>query len=283
VGLEVLKDLILAGRLNRISGVSRDGLTWGVLESVPELAQVTLQRTAADRANREKQEAAKLRSQLEALRIRPAHEIFRVPKDAPIEVYREAFFRLSKKFHPDSLPPGVDRELAEACAIAFRFLSGLMNRLEAAMLGDPPRPPPASTPQPSRTGSELPRYDPGQFVGIKPIGEGAVQARIRVTGQNVSMFTDHPMMNLQHGSFFVADNRVLPLGTTVALTLNFDDPPYTIVARGRVAWEDVGRGGHNSAHGFGVTFQDLREKDRNFIRDFIERSRKPRQAAGGRR
>jgi Tfp pilus assembly protein PilZ len=159
-----------------------------------------------------------------------------------------------------------------------------MNRVEAAMLGDPPLAVPTTAPaEPTRTMRELPRYDPNQFVGIRPIGEGTVQARIRVTGQNVSMFTDHPMMNLQHSSFFVADNRVLPLGTTLALTLNFDDPPYTIVARGRVAWEDVGRSGPGSAHGFGVTFQDLREKDRKFIREFIERSRKPQQAAGLRR
>ena len=284
VGLEVLKDLILAGRLNRIGGVSRDGVNWAALQSVPELAEVAQARATGDRASREKQEAAKLRSQLEALRIRPAHEIFKVPREAPIAVYREAFFRLSKKFHPDSLPEGVDSELAEACAIAFRFLSGLMNRVEAAMLADAPPAGPAAHPgQPSRAGSELPRYDASQFVGIKPLGEGAVQARIRVTGQNVSMFTDHPMMNLQHSSFFLADTRVLPLGTTLALTLNFDDPPYTIVARGRVAWEDVSRSGSGSMHGFGVTFQDLREKDRNFLREFVERSRKPQQVAGGRR
>jgi Tfp pilus assembly protein PilZ len=284
VGLEVLKDLILAGRLDRISRLSQDGINWSSLECVPELAEVARQRASGERASREKEEAAKLRGQLEALRIRPAHEIFRVAKDAPIEVYREAFFRLSKKFHPDSLPAGVDRELADACAIAFRFLSGLMNRVEAALLGDPYLAVPTTAPaEPTRTLRELPRYDPHEFVGIRPIGEGAVQARIRVTGQNVSMFTDHPMMNLQHSSFFVADNRVLPLGTTLALTLNFDDPPYTIVARGRVAWEDVGRSGPGFAHGFGVTFQDLREKDRKFIREFIERSRKPQQAVGLRR
>ena len=275
VGLDVLKDLILAGRQDLISRVSLDGSTWDALEEVPELAQLTFHRTtASDRTSREKQEAAKLRKQLETLRIRPAHEIFKVPKDASIEVYRDAFFRLSKKFHPDSLPKNVDAELADACAIAFRFLSGLMNQVEAAMLVSAPRAP-ASKP------AELPRYDAEEFIGIKPLENGGVQARIRVTGDNVNMFTDHPMMNLQHGSFFLADGRVLPLGTTVAVTFNFEDPPHTITARGRVAWEDVGRSG--TAHGFGITFQDLRDTDRKFIREFIERSRKPNHVPGGRR
>ena len=274
VGVDVLKDLIFAGRQDLISRVSLDGSTWAPLEQVPELAQLTLNRsTASDRVSREKQEAAKLRSQLESLRIRPAHEIFKVSKDAPIEVYRDAFFKLSKKFHPDSLPKNVDPELAEACAIAFRFLSGLMNQVEAAMLGANRRGP-ASKP------AELPRYDADEFIGMNPLANGGVHARIRVTGDNVNMFTDHPMMNLQHGSFFLTDDRVLPLGTTVSVTFNFEDPPHTIVARGRVAWEDVGRG---AAHGFGITFQDLRESDRKFIREFIERSRKPNGVPNGRR
>lgn len=281
VGLDVLKDLILAGRQDLISRVSLDGTTWGALEDVPELIQLNLHRsTPSDRTSREKQEAAKLRNQLEALRIRPAHEIFKVPKDAAIEVYRDAFFRLSKKFHPDSLPKNVDPELADACAIAFRFLSGLMNQVEAAMLGAAR----AAAPVGDREAlagrpAELPRYDADEFIGIKPLANGAVQASIRVTGENVKMFTDHPMMNLQHGSFFLCDDRVLPLGTTVSVTFNFDDPPYTIVARGRVAWED-GRSG--AAHGFGITFQDLRESDRKFIREFIERTRKPQAMANGR-
>ena len=274
VGVDVLKDLILAGRQDLISRVSLDGATWSPLEQVPELAQLAFHRTTpSDRISREKHEAAKLRSQLESLRIRPAHEIFKVPKDASIEVYRDAFFRLSKKFHPDSLPKDVDPELADACAIAFRFLSGLMNQVEAAMLGTNHR-------APGSKAAELPRYDAEEFIGIKPLANGAVQAQIRVTGDNVNMFTDHPMMNLQHGSFFLADDRVLPLGTTVSVTFNFEDPPHTIVARGRVAWED-GRSG--SAHGFGITFQDLRETDRKFIREFIERSRKPNGVPGGRR
>jgi Tfp pilus assembly protein PilZ len=283
VGVDVLKDLILAGRQDLISRVSLDGSTWGTLEEVPELAQLTFHRTtSSDRTGREKQEAANLRSQLEALRIRPAHEIFKVPKDAAIEVYRDAFFRLSKKFHPDSLPKNVDAELADACAIAFRFLSGLMNQVEAAMLGVARD----AASSERRTGgprqaAELPRYDAEEFIGIKPLANGGVQASIRVTAENVNMFTDHPMMNLQHGSFFLADDRVLPLGTTVSVTFTFEDPPHTIIARGRVAWEDVGRSG--SAHGFGITFQDLRDTDRKFIREFIERSRKPSNALSGRR
>ena len=101
------------------------------------------------------------------------------------------------------------------------------------------------------------------------MGPGLAQARIRVTRQNVGMFTEHPLMNLQRGSFFLTDERVLPLGTVVALTFSFDDPEYVIIARGKVAWEDAGRG--NRAHGFGITFQDLTPSDREFIQSFARR------------
>ena len=285
VGLEVLKDLILAGRLGEVSRVSLDGRSWAPLNTVPELLAIVEQRNPHVRTAREKAQATRLRSQLDAMRTLPAHEIFKLPPDATLEQHRQAFFRLSKQFHPDSVPADADPELREACALAFRFLSGLMTRVEAglnrAAPPPPPRPaapPPAPAPEPrAPVAAPTPSYDPESFVGIKQLGPGAAQAKIRVTDANVGMFTDHPLMNLRCGACFIATEHVLPLGTQVALTLSFDDPPYAIVARARVAYEDAGRG--RSAHGFGVTFMDLSAKDRDFIKSFVARAKQQRQVS----
>jgi Tfp pilus assembly protein PilZ len=272
VGLEVLKDLILAGRLGSVAKVSRDGKSWAPLQSVPELLAIVEQRDPSVRTAREKAQAARLRSQLDAMRSRPAHEIFKLPPDATLEQHREAFFRLSKQFHPDAVPADAVPELRDACALAFRFLSGLMTRVESGLNRAPPPPPP---PPPVALETPVPSYDPESFVGIKQLGPGAAQAKIRVTAANVGMFTDHPLMNLRCGACFVITEQVLPLGTQVALTLSFEDPPYAIVARAKVAFEDAGRG--KSAHGFGITLLDLPAKDREFIKGFVERMKQQRQ------
>lgn len=276
VGLAVISDLIAARRVDATTRIARDGRTWSPLSSVPELWRIYEQHHPAARATREQAEAQKLRAQLEGLRVRPAHEVFKVDADAPIEMWREAFFKLSKRFHPDALPKDVHPDLRDACDVAFRFLSGLMTRVENGLhrpRPSPPAPPPAPAPRTAEPPPPPPpSYDPEAFVGIKSVGPGLAQARIKVTPRNVGMFTDHPLINIGQGGLFLADERVLPLGTTVAVTLNFeDDPPYTIVARGRVAWEAAG--GAGGAHGFGITLQDLRSTDREFIRGFIARKR----------
>lgn len=267
VGLDVVSELLVSGRIPPSTKISRDGQAWWPLTSVPELARLYEQRNPDVRLARERAEAQKLRTQLEALRLRPAHEIFKVAQDAPVEVWREAFFKLSKRFHPDSIAQDTAPELKEACATAFRFLSALMTRVEngahkIAAGGGTPAP--------------APTYDADAFVGIKPTAPGEAEATIRVTPQNVGMFTDHAMMNLGMGGFFLADSRVLPLGTRVQITFSFAEPQKTITARGRVAWEDAGKG--KSPRGFGVTFLDLRTPDRDFLRAFVDQARQRRAA-----
>lgn len=272
IGLEVVSELLVAGRIDSTTRISRDGQAWWPLTSVPELARMYEQRNPEVRLARERAEAQKLRAQLEGLRVRPAHEIFKVAHDAPVEVWREAFFKLSKRFHPDSIPADTAAELKEACATAFRFLSTLMTRVEngahrvatAESTARLPTPPPSPT------------YDASAFVGIKPLSNGEVEATIRVTAQNLGMFTDHPMMNLPMNGFFLADTRVLKLGTTVRLTFNFGDGAKSLSCRGRVAWEDAGRS--KSPRGFGISFLDLRPAEKEFLKAYVERH-KPKRAA----
>lgn len=271
VGLTVLGDLLGAGRITGVTKVSRDGTTWSPLEQHPELLRLTQAASAPDRSEREKADAQKLRTQLEGLRTRPAHEIFKVDKDAPLETFREAFFKLSKKFHPEVVPKDAHPDLKDACAMAFRFFGALMQRVESGLARPmaPPEPPPAKVapPAPVPTPPPAPAYNPEDFVGLKSLGPGLAQARIRVTRENAGMFSDHPMMNLARGSFFLTDERVLPLGTTVALTFNFEDPEHTIIARGKVVWEDAGKGGKR--HGFGISLQELTADDREFLQAFV--------------
>ncbi len=275
VGLVVLRDLLEAGRVTKVTRVSLDGKSWRGLEAVPELARLY----AADGARaRQEEDARRLRAHLEACRSRPAHEVLGVPKDAPLETYREAFFRISKRFHPDKVPKDAAPALVEACGLAFRFYSGVMARVEAAPREAPSarRSVPVKAPAPAPAPAAAPEYRPEDFVGIKPLAPGAAAAEIRVTPQNVGMFTDHPLMNLGRGGFFLADARVLPLGTQVALTFRFEDPPHSISARGKVAWEDAGQKG--TRPGFGITFLQLSSLDRDFLKAFVQRVRTARGA-----
>ncbi|MBX5483813.1 MAG: PilZ domain-containing protein, partial [Myxococcaceae bacterium] len=267
VGLEVLRDLLAAGRISGVTKVSRDGTTWTPIEQHPEVLAPAQARTAPDRAAREQADAQRLRAQLEALRTRPAHEIFRVDKDAPLEVWREAYFKLSKKFHPDVVPADAHPDLKEACAFAFRFFSALMQRVEMGLAR-----PLESAGAPARDASpakSTPTYSPEEFVGITSLGPGVAQARIRVTRENVDMFTAHPLANLKVNGFFLRDERVLPLGTQVSVTFTFDESDRAVVARGKVTYEDAGKG--RDRKGFGVTFYVLSAPDREHIQAMVKK------------
>jgi uncharacterized protein (TIGR02266 family) len=268
VGLVVLKDLLEARRITQVTRVSLDGQAWQPLQSVPELQRLWADQDPQGRRVRQQQEAARLRAHLDACRPLPPHGIFGVAKDAPKEAFREAYFRISKRFHPDKVPEDAEPELRDVCALAFHFYTAAMNRVEANFA--------ATTPPPPVT----PAYDPEAFVGIREAGPRAAEAEIHVTPQNAGMFTDHPLMNLRRGGFFLADKRVLPLGTTLSLTFRFDEPPRTLAARGKVVWEDAGRPGVTA--GFGVSFVELSEADRDFLLTFVQQVQAAASRAGGR-
>jgi curved DNA-binding protein CbpA len=54
---------------------------------------------------------------------RPPHEIFRLDRNASVDAYRNAFFKLVKRFYPDRVRAQAHPDLRKAYADAFQFLS----------------------------------------------------------------------------------------------------------------------------------------------------------------
>lgn len=288
---EVVQELWATGAIAKDTRVSSDGQQWVAITDVPGL--VAAGETEAARETRQRQEAAQLSARLDMLRRRPPHEIFGVARDAPLEEFREAFFRISKRFHPERLPNPIVPELRDASVAIFRFLSGSLTRLENARkqaasapaprlppiaYAGPARakaPPPApAPPTPPPADPEADRYGPETFVGLEPGPNGEFEASIRVSPRTVSMFWEHPLVNLRQGGVFISGSRVLPLGTRLMVTLDFDDPPRTLTVRGYVTYECAkGRG----PKGFGVMLSGMGREDRAFVQEYVERKR--RQAA----
>ena len=315
VSLDVVQDLVNTGRLMEITRVSRDGRNWGTPASFPEVMTLLLNAPAPDALlQSERQEAARVREQLRAMMGRPPHEIFRLDRNASVDAYRNAFFKLVKRFYPDRVRAQAHADLRKAYADAFQFLSRLMVHIEKELAaGGPvsplpmvravPAPPmddepltpvPAPPPQTARpltvvprSLTPLPRPNPlappaheGRF-SYQPhefVGferrEDRVEVTIRVTARNSRMFTDHPLANLKTDGFFLACAKSLPLGTLVDVIFRFDEEKREVRSRGRVILENTG-GDPSRPSGFGVRFITLVDQDRRFMQQFVERTAAP--------
>jgi uncharacterized protein (TIGR02266 family) len=131
VSLDVIHELVSSGRLTRVTRASRDGQIWGTPESFPEVMALLLHAPRADDLlQNERQEAARVREQLRTMDGRPAHEIFRLDRNASVDAYRNAFFKLVKRFYPDRVRAQAHPELRKAYSDAFHFLSRLMVHIE---------------------------------------------------------------------------------------------------------------------------------------------------------
>ena len=131
VSLDVVQDLVISGRLSEITRVSRDGRFWGMPAGFPEVMTLLLNAPAPDALlQSERQEAARVREQLRAMQGRPPHEIFRLDRNASVDAYRNAFFKLVKRFYPDRVRAQAHPDLRKAYADAFQFLSRLMVHIE---------------------------------------------------------------------------------------------------------------------------------------------------------
>jgi uncharacterized protein (TIGR02266 family) len=312
VSLDVVQDLVNTGRLTEITRVSRDGRNWGTPSGFPEVMALLLNAPSPDALlQSERQEAARVREQLRAMKGRPPHEIFRLDRHASIDAYRNAFFKLVKRFYPDRVRAQAHPDLRKAYADAFQFLSRLMVHIEkdlaagmpvsplpvvravsAAPMDDEPLTPiPSPPPQTARPLSVVPRSltPPPRPSPLSPpahdgsysyqphefVGferrEDRVEVTIRVTARNSRMFTDHPLANLKTDGFFLACAKSLPLGTLVDVIFRFDEEHREVRSRGRVILENSGGDPHKPA-GFGVRFITLVDQDRRFMQQFVERT-----------
>lgn len=139
VSLDVVQDLVNTGRLTEITRVSRDGRNWGTPAGFPEVMALLLNAPAPDALlQSERQEAARVREQLRAMQGRSPQEIFRLDRNASVDAYRNAFFKLVKRFYPDRVRAQAHPDLRKAYADAFQFLSRLMVHIEKELAAGVP-------------------------------------------------------------------------------------------------------------------------------------------------
>ncbi len=299
VALDVVQELVRTGRLQDVTRASTDGHRWGAPEQFPEILALLLHAPKPEvLLELERQEAARVWEQLSAMQGKMPQELFRLGQDASVDAYRNAFFKLVKRFYPERVRAQAHPDLRRAYSDAFHFLSRLMVHIENELaagrmvglmpgLHETPVPAPAP-PKPLKAQSTgrpgasprapLPSvratYEPGEFVGLER-RDDRVEVTVKVNARNSAMFTQHPLVNLQSGGVFLACKTSLPLGTPVEVVFRFDEPAREIKARGRVILENAG-GDPRAPVGFGVRLVTLPDSEKSFVQAFL-------QAAAGRR
>jgi uncharacterized protein (TIGR02266 family) len=281
IRFEVLRDLVVHDRIQGIERVSRDGRTWFALAEFPDIAQVMAEHAPSEaRTAREQELARALRAELERMQRQMPHEIFGLAPESRIEDYRDAFFRLVKRFYPDRLPVDSDPELRRVCEEIFNLLSRLMTFIEhrptpVVVRSPPPLPPDAAQPAPARAGParRVFAYKPSEFI-YERRSKDRIAVQVKVTASNCQIFTQSKLVNLSSGGAFLPCSESVPLGTSVALDFQFDEPPRQIALVGKVVWWSPGEQGQ--PRGFGVRFLNLRQGDQDFIDAYVRRAQSAR-------
>lgn len=264
--LQSLRELIGSGRLKAVTRASRDGSSWEPIEQFNEVKDLL----GALKANpsAEAQQAERLRQQLRQMQGLPAHQLFGVKPDAPVEELRGAFFRLAKRYSPEHQGPDTHPELRKVHAEVFELLSRRMREVEAQQA-------PARAPNAVRAGQQqalVYTYSAEEFVGLQQTRNDRLQVDVKVTPRTLGIFTDHRIINLQAGGLFIPTNRPLRLGTRVELVLHFEQQQRQIKLRSSVIWEytlDDGK----QPRGYGLGLADLRPEERSFIDEFLRGTR----------
>jgi uncharacterized protein (TIGR02266 family) len=298
VALDVVQELVRTGRLQDVTRASTDGQRWGAPEQFPEILALLLHAPKPEvLLELERQEAGRVWEQLRAMQGKAPQELFRLEQDASVDAYRNAFFKLVKRFYPDRVRVQAHPDLRRAYSDAFHFLSRLMVHIENELaagravgampaLRDTPLPtlapklPKPASPEAAPEQSKSVRrpaarnapgratYEPGEFVGLVR-RDDRVEVTVKVNARNSAMFTQHPLVNLQSGGVFLACHTSLPLGTPVEVVFRFDEPAREIKARGRVILENAG-GDPRAPVGFGVRLVTLPDSERNFVQAFLQ-------------
>jgi uncharacterized protein (TIGR02266 family) len=136
----------------------------------------------------------------------------------------------------------------------------------------PAPPPPAPVRRP--VAAPAPSYSSAEFVGLERRSDDRLHADVKVTMKNTGIFTDHRIINLSSGGLFIGTDRPLRLGTQVELTLRFDDPERVMTLRSSVIWENSLDDGKNP-RGYGLRLSALRAEERDFIQQYVRRTKKP--------
>ena len=301
VSLDVVQELVKTGRLQDVTRASTDGHRWGAPEQFPEILALLLHAPKPEVLfELERQEAGRVWDQLRAMQGKAPNELFRLEQGASVDAYRNAFFKLVKRFYPDRVRAQAHPDLRRAYSDAFHFLSRLMVHIETelaagravgAMPAPRDTPVPAAAPRlaaatpsaavlqpaaPRRPAYRTPAqgqratYQPNEFIGLER-RDDRVEVTVKVNARNSAMFTQHPLVNLQSGGVFLACQTSLPLGTPVEVVFRFDEPAREIKARGRVILENAG-GDPRTPIGFGVRLVTLPDSEKSFVQAFLQRA-----------
>jgi hypothetical protein len=270
VSLQVLIDISAQTKFQADSKASVDGKTWMPIRDIPELARALLGANDVEKRRREIQEAQRIDMLLDRYREMKTHELFTAKAGASSRDHRPGFLTLAKPYHPGRLPKDAAPELVRICMEMFQFLSTRMAELEAAEKAGP-RPSPAarppsrppmaaapSTPPPSTARFEL-RRTPGKPPDI----------HIAVDRANLSLFSDHKLINVSMLGFFLPSEELLHLGTAVQVHLTFKDPERKLSVRGVVVIESTATGSQQT-RGFGVRMERLTADESTLLKSRIQ-------------
>ncbi len=282
VGLGVVRDLALKGKLKDVRAVSRDGVHFVALAEVPELLQaLTAAPLKEDQAMAQGKATEQIREWLQAIANRETHQVFKVNKDASLSAYRAAFFALVHRYVPSRLPPDATPELRLACEDAFLALSGRMvdvERERRAAVASQVTASPAALVPPSVAPVALASSAPATPVTQQPALNLATLAKVRWKGGMVYVrltlprgearpFTSHPEFNWKNDSVVVTSEERVMVGTPAEVTIAFEGHVTQLNTQGRVLGIQPQVTG-----GFAIRMLDMIEEQRSMIRTWVQRS-----------
>ena len=255
IGLDVVRDLAIRGKLSDVRAVSRDGKSFVALREVPEIQAVLGQPAQASEVLRAQVQAThQIRQWLAAIRDRPTSEVFRVPAGASREAHRAAFFALVQRYVPGRLPADATEELRVACEDAFLHLSERMVDIERQFRTTvPPEVPPMLSPA-----------SPPAVVTWRG---GMIHVRLTLNRGDARPFTIDPESNWRSDSLFVQSTEKVMVGTPAEVTISLEDHVSQVNAVGRVVGVKV-----TYPVGFSVRLLDIDEPQRSLIRTWVARS-----------
>ncbi|MFO0597336.1 MAG: hypothetical protein U0228_18655 [Myxococcaceae bacterium] len=259
IGLEVVRNLHVRGKLNDVRAVSTDGATFVPLKDVPELAAVLSSPVTQTDATRAQIETTQhIREWLRASQGRPAAELFKVNASASRDTWRAAFFTLVHRYVPSRLPPDTTPELRLACEDAFLFLAERMLEVERQF-----RAPAASPPVPVAAPPPLPAIEPNPAAQVTVRGQ-TLQVKLSLKAGDARPFTHDKEHHWQTDALFIHSASGSTPGMQVDLVISFEGHVTQLHAAGRVMAVRVG--------GFTIRLLNLGETERSLIRTWVARA-----------
>lgn len=255
VGIEIIRDLAVRGKLAEVRAVSRDGRTFVPVSEVPELVEVLAPGTAEERGRAQAETARQIRNWLEIVKDRPSSEVFKVPPGASREAWRTAFFSLVHRYVPGRLPPDATPELRLTCEDAFLCLAERMVDLEKQFRAQAV---PPAVPALAREGARVPEVT---WRG------GLIHVRYSLARQDARPFVVAPEHSYKDDCIFVPTLEKVMVGTPAEVVMLFEGHVTQLHASGRVVSVKT-----TPEPGLAIKLLDLHEVQRSLIRTWVARA-----------